>query len=185
MVVATAGIFKREACAYWLLLLASVAEAGFLAYIVADSGSLGFLCCMTPFLGLSLFILYTIYMAGEDFQKRPVRQIAVVSDRLKDPADLDRVAQKLAKEGKWASAVLYWQRAVGRASGHAPYLLRLGRAYGQLGFYERSLDTLKSALEAARNAETRQEIEKELVHVTRLSRAAETKDKGEAGSSNW
>ena len=184
MVVAAAGIFKRETWAYWLLLLAAIFEVGSLAYIVADSGNPFLLCCMSPFLLFALFILYTIYMAGEDFQKRPARRVAVVSDRLKNPADLDKVAQKLAREGKWASAVLYWQRAVGRASGHAPYLLRLGRAYGKLGFYERSLDALQSALDAARNSETRQEIEKELVHMTRLSRAAEAEGKGEGGAGN-
>jgi tetratricopeptide (TPR) repeat protein len=179
MVVAAIGIFRRETWAYWLLLLASVVEVGFFVYEVANSGDLFFLVCMSPFLGLALFILYTIYMAGEDFQKRPVRRVAVVSDRVRDPADLDKVAQRLAKEEKWAAAVLYWQRAVGRASGHAPYLLRLGRAYGKLGFYERSLDTLKSALEAARNSDVRQEIEKELVYVTRLSRGVETQPQGE------
>lgn len=179
--LAAAGIFKRETWAYRLLFFGAILEIGFMAYAVADSGDLFFLVCMSPFLLLALFILYTIYMAGEDFQKRRVRRVAIVSDRVRDPADLDKVAQSLAKEEKWASAILYWQRAVGRASGHAPYLLRLGHAYGKLGFYERSLDTLKSALEAARNGETRREIEKEMVQVTRLRRAAEAQPEGVPG----
>ena len=43
----------------------------------------------------------------------------------------------LLKEG--IQALKGGQRAAGRASGHAPYLLRLGQAYAELGFYERSL----------------------------------------------
>ena len=171
LIVAAAGIYQRQAWAYWLLLVVSFIETGLLALVAFGAGSFGVLICLSPLLVLSLFILFTIYMAGEDFQKMPVRRIAVVSDRLKKPQDLDKMAHKLAKEGKWASAVLHWQRAVGRASGHAPYLLRLGHAYAELGFYERSLDILKSALEAARNSELRQKIEQELVRVTHLSQS--------------
>lgn len=166
--IATYGIFQREAWAYWLLLIAAILETGLMVVLAFSAGNFGVLLCMSPLLALSVFILFTIYMAGEDFQKQQVRRIAVVSDRLKEPAALDRVAQKLAKEGKWASAVLHWQRAVGRASGHTPYLLRLGHAFAELGFYERSMDILNTALEAARNSQMRQEVEQEMVRVTRL-----------------
>ena len=170
LVIALIGIYKREPWAYWLLLIVSILETGLLISVAAAGGGFG-LICLSPLILLSGYILFTIYMAGEDFQKRRVRRIAVVSDRLKDPGVLDKAAQRLAKEEKWASAVLHWQRAVGRASGHAPYLLRLGHAYAQTGHYERSLDILNSALEATKSSEVRQDIEREIVRVTHLKQA--------------
>lgn len=204
LIALTVGIYQRLPWAYWLLLIRAIAEIGLFFWIsmlflsiLSEIGMFGFfisvrnepsLFFVTIIFTLLLIILffdaYTIYMAGGDFKRIPVRRIATVNDRLKDPGLLDRIAQRLAKEGLWASAVLYWQRAVGRASGHAPYLLRLGHVYAELGFYERSVDIFKSALEAVRSPEVRQEIEKELVQVTRLSRAAEAEGKGEGGDGN-
>ena len=171
LVIAVVGIYRREAWAYWLLLIVSIIETGGLALLAFSSGDFVVLFCLSPLLLLSAYVLFTIYMAGEDFKKKEVRRIAAISDRLREPRELDKVAQQLAKEGKWASAVLHWQRAVGRASGHAPYLLRLGHAFAELGFYERSLDILHPALETARHNETRQEIEQELVRVKQLKQS--------------
>lgn len=72
----------------------------------------------------------------------------------------------------WAAAVLHWQRAVGRASGHTGYLRRLAHGYARLGFYRRSLDTLAMALAATQVPKIRREIEAELAQVQRRSQAA-------------
>ena len=168
-IIATVGVYQRQLWAYWLMMVIAIVQLIQVSLIVVNAPNLFAFICVSPILFLVLFIVYSIYMSGGDFKRHKVRRIAGVSSRLKDPVQLDRAAQKLAKEELWGSAVLHWQRAVARASGHAPYLLRLGHAYAKLGFYERSLDVLKPALEAAKKPEVRQQIEKEIVHVTRLS----------------
>ena len=191
LIAVAVGVYQRSAWSYWLLLVLAFLEAGLATWlsinlinVLAQVGLQGFLVLLgyepRVIFVLVVFILlliimflnaYTIYMAGGDFKRIQVRRIATASERIKDHNMLDRVAKRLAQEGQWASAVLHWQRAVGRASGHAPYLLRLGHAYAELGFYERSLDMLNSALEAVRNSELRHEIEQELVRVTHLSQS--------------
>jgi tetratricopeptide (TPR) repeat protein len=172
-VIALAGAF------IWLLsgLLTAMEEIGTIGFFLLSSEEPSLLIGMFVFIVLliALFLnAYTIYMAGGDFKRIPVRHIATVNERIKDPGLLDRIAQRLAQEEQWASAVLYWQHAVGRASGHAPYLLRLGHAYAELGFYERSIDILKTALEKVRSPEVRQEVEEELARVAQLWRAQES-----------
>jgi tetratricopeptide (TPR) repeat protein len=168
----TAGLYFRQAWAYWLLVIAQVLQLG--TFIFSNIAAPApppevppflILLCLSPFLLLQLFIYYTIFMAGADFRKVKVWQIASVGDKPKDAAQYDRFAKTLAKKGMWASAILHWQRAVGRSSGHAGYHLQLAKAYHKLGFDQRSLDSLKAAQEKTYSEDFRQDIQKEIAQI--------------------
>jgi len=55
----------------------------------------------------------------------------------------------------WTTAVLYWQRAVGRSPGNVAILRRLADGYARLGFAERSLDTLRQARDKTLDPDTK------------------------------
>ncbi len=172
----TAGIYFRQAWAYWLLVAAQLLQIGsaiFSSVILPappqlEIPPLFLLICLSPFLLIQLFIYYTIFMAGADFRKVKVRQIASVSDKIRDAAQYDRIAKKMAQKGLWASAVLNWQRAVGRTPGHAGYHLRLAKAYSKLSFHQRGLDSLAMAMEKTHSDDTRQSIQKEIIRIEGL-----------------
>ena len=84
-------------------------------------------------------------------------------DRVKDPLVLDEGRRRLfAKRGMWATAVLYWQRAVSRSPGNIAILRRLADGYARLGFPERSLDTLRQAKEKTLDPKTRDTLAKQI-----------------------
>ena len=101
-------------------------------------------------------------MAGGDFQREKQWRIAVADDRIKDPLVLDKAGKLFAQRGMWATAVLYWQRAVARAPGNVAILRRLADGYARLGFAERSLDTLRQAQEKTLDPKTRQTLTKQI-----------------------
>jgi hypothetical protein len=82
---------------------------------------------------------------------------------------MDHLAQAYARRQMWATAVLYWQRAAGRAPGHTPYLVRLAKGYAQLGFIQRAIDTLNSANEKVKDSRLRKEIQRELDRLNTLT----------------
>ena len=125
------------------------------------SSLLGFIC-IAPFIILQVLYVYMVIMAGGDFKYEKQWRIAVADDRVKDPNVLDKAGKLFSQRGMWATAVLYWQRAVGRAPGNVAILRRLADGYARLGFPERSLDTLRQAQEKTLDPKTRQTLSKQI-----------------------
>jgi tetratricopeptide (TPR) repeat protein len=168
-----AGLYFRQVWAYWFMIL--VYSLGLLWTVCSLSINLPqsaetvplmfILVCVTPFILYYLFVLYTIWMAGPDFKRVRRWQVVDVNPRLKEPEEFDRMAKELARQGKWAAAVAHWRHAAGRAPGQWSYLQRLAQAYARLGFYQRSLDSLATALEAARDPQVKQGIAAEMRRI--------------------
>ena len=146
--ILTLGIYFRRPWAYWVLALNIAAQLLGAVAFAATSLQL----FLTTFLVLSPvyllygWLLYVLYRAWPDFERRPLLRIAYVPNTLTGPYELDKTAQILAKKGQWASAVLHWRRAVGNAGGNGFYQWRLAKAYAQLGFYRRAVDELQAAV---------------------------------------
>ena len=172
----TFALFMRQAWAYWLAIIGMVLSMlvflGTLFLLAlapapnstpSDGASawLGLLC-LAPFIVLPLLYYYMVFMAGGDFKRVSRWRVAAVDDRIKDPLVLDDVAKLFAKEDKWATAVLYWQKAAGRFPGNVTILRHLADGYARLGFPERSLDTLKSAREKAKDPKVREALSKQI-----------------------
>ena len=81
--------------------------------------------------------------------------MAAIDQRVKDPLVLDKAGKLFAQWGMWTTAVLYWQRAVGRSPGNVAILRRLADGYARLGFAERSLDTLRQARDKTLDPDTK------------------------------
>jgi tetratricopeptide (TPR) repeat protein len=173
----TIALFFRQPWAYWLtvgiLILSygsafavTVWESNILQQVGVPSLPLWLtLICAIPYITIQVAYVYMIIMAGGDFKKEKRWRVAAVSLRIKEPMVLDRIGKDYAKQKMWATAVLYWQRAVGINPGNTAILRRLAGGYAQLGFYERSLDTLKAALEKAREPKVQQQISTQIAYV--------------------
>jgi hypothetical protein len=109
--------------------------------------------------GVTFF--YALFLVAPDFTQDRQRITAVLNKRLKLAADYHAHAKELARQGMWASAVLHWQHAAGKEPHLILYQRYLGLAYAQLGFYERSLDILQSALSLA----TQPKMQKDLQNI--------------------
>lgn len=120
---------------------------------------------------LVLSLLWAIFLAGSDFERVRSKRLAEISRGLVEASDFDLAARQFAKDGLWASAALHWQRAAARAPYSARYLERLAGAYARLGFMERSLDALASALPLAGDAMARERIDRTMAKIERLRKA--------------
>lgn len=60
-------------------------------------------------------------------------------------ADYFMAGRRHAQDGRWASAILHWQRAAAKEPANWRFQLALAEAYGLLGFTSRSADVLQSA----------------------------------------
>ncbi len=109
--------------------------------------------------GSLLALFYAIFKAGPDFDRVTVRQVAGIIKGPKTAADFHAAATQLARQGLWATAVLHWQNAAAKAPQNIAYWESLGRAYAQLGFYERSLDVLQAALQRTGSPERQATIQ--------------------------
>ncbi len=94
--------------------------------------------------GVALF--YATMRAGPEFERVAVHSFARTVKGLHTAADYNMTARRLKQEGKWASAVLHWQRASAIQPSKVVYQRNLARAYFQLGFLERGTDLIESAL---------------------------------------
>ena len=175
----TVALYFRHVWAYWLVML------GIILTILSTVGS-AIWAPPVPLTGLvptgqivlaSLFQIayhvlnvYFAFMAGGDFQREKRWRIAVADDRIKDPLVLDKAGKLFAQRGMWATAVLYWQRAVGRAPGNVAILRRLADGYARLGFLERTLDTLRQAKEKTLDAKTSQTLSNQIALMEQKTR---------------
>lgn len=107
-----------------------------------------------------LALFYAVVKAGPDFDRVAVRQVAALTKGPTSAADFNAAAILLARNGLWATAVLHWQNAAAKAPQHIAYQESLGRAYAQLGFFDRSLDVLQSALKRTGSPERQVDIQR-------------------------
>lgn len=108
---------------------------------------------------MGLALLWAIFLAGPDFQRDVFQVRAEVDRRLQDGSSLYTEGRRYAQQGKWATAILHWQRAAANEPYNLQYHLSLGKAYARLGFFERSLDLLESARALSRNGERQSKID--------------------------
>lgn len=121
-------------------------------------------------LGLSFF--YAIYGAVPDFQKMGEWQNAKITKGISAADTYHEKAKQLVKEGKLASAVLHWQRAAAKQPHKIVYQRQLGLMYARLGFYERSLDMLQSALRLSTHPDVQAGIKRTIKAVEQLQQHA-------------
>lgn len=105
----------------------------------------------------ALALLFAL-RAAPDFDRVRFRQEATVTKGLRHASEYHGAAQRMAKGGLWATAVLDWQRAVALEPTRITYQRALGEAYARLGFYARSLDVLQAAQRLASHPDTQAEI---------------------------
>ncbi len=105
-----------------------------------------------------LAFVYAILVAAPDFDRVDEQLVARLDKGLQYGSDYHAAARKHAQAGRLATAVLHWQRAAAKEPHQILFLRHLGLAYAQLGFYERSLDTLNSALQFTTNAKKKASI---------------------------
>ena len=167
----TAALYFRQIWAYWLSILGIVLMVlGTIATAVlsvpvnptATAPAWIVVPCFSVYILLQVLYVYMVIMAGGDFKRVTRRRIAQVDDRIKEPLMLDKAGTMFAQEGRWATAVLYWQRAVSRSPGNVTILRRLADGYARLGFPERSLDTLQQAKEKTLDPKTREAVTKQI-----------------------
>lgn len=109
-------------------------------------------------LAAAVLIGYGIFAVSSEFDRVKMHFTAQVDRSLRDSSEFHSLARVLAGEGLWASAILHWQYAAAHAPNHAQFQRELGAAYARLGFHERSLDVLQSALVVAGNPAVKAEI---------------------------
>jgi hypothetical protein len=119
------------------------------------------------FAAVAIALLYGILKIGPDFERVQTRYIARVDRGLSDAPAYFATGQVYAERGMWASAILHWRRAAASDPSRAYYQRVLGEAYAQLGYYERSFDVLKSALERTINPESQTYLSNLLERVKR------------------
>ncbi len=115
--------------------------------------------------GLSLFS--AIFIVAPEFDRVKERAIARTTTGLHNAVDYHMVARRLMQEGKWASAVLHWQRAAALDRTRVEYQRYLAKAYIRLGFVERSVSVLQSARTLPMQDSIRSEIDRLLDGVQR------------------
>lgn len=115
--------------------------------------------------GAVLALFYAVFKAGPDFDRVTVRQVATLTKGPTTAADFNAAATQLARNGLWATAVLHWQNAAAKAPQQLAYQESLGRAYAQLGFFERSLDVLQGALKRSGSTERQAAIQQQITAV--------------------
>jgi tetratricopeptide (TPR) repeat protein len=127
-------------------------------------------------LGLTvLAFFYGLLLVAPDFTRDQQRVTAVLTKRLKLPADYHARAKELSKKGMWASAVLHWQHAAGKEPHNILYQRHLGLAYAQLSFYERSLDILQSALGLATQPQMQKDLQNIIQTVKKMQSSPKVK----------
>lgn len=110
------------------------------------------------FAAIVLALLYGIFKVGPDFERVQTRSVAKVDRGLSDGSVYFARGQAYAKRGMWASAILHWRLAAANDPARAYYQRSLGEAYGRLGFYDRSIDVLESAMDRTVDPDSRAQL---------------------------
>lgn len=116
---------------------------------------------------LVLALLWAALLVGPDFDRQKFRQRARLDPQLRDAASFFVTGRNHARRGRWASAILHWQRAVAHAPSNRHYHRQLAEGYSRLGFFERSCDALQTALNLTVDPGERQQVEQLLARSQR------------------
>jgi tetratricopeptide (TPR) repeat protein len=141
------GLSQRWTWAFYLTLIALVADLGLNLFLLANS-YLGW----APGIVNMLMALALLYLTGSSYQ-----EFSVTSQRLYNLPDSDvhtagafyQRGREYGKLGLWGLAVAQWRKAVGLAPRETLYYKELGLGYARIRRYARSLRVLE---EAARQA---------------------------------
>ncbi len=180
-VLATAVYFRQLwAFTITLYLLAAIFISSILQYLIPteltasllaafDPSIVNFLSGITDGFGsflkifqlatASIALFYAFVRVTPDFERTKMHRFAIIGKRLTYAADYHINAQRAAKEGLWATAVLHWQRAAATEPNQIKYQRHLANAYAQLRFYTRAVDILQSARARITHAETQAEFD--------------------------
>lgn len=109
---------------------------------------------------LGLVLVFALFFVSSDFARDEKRQTAVLQSGINAADRYDNVAMKHAQEGRWATAVLHWQRAAAKAPNTFTYQRRLANGYARLGYYERSLSIINGAIANSNNPESVSKLKK-------------------------
>ncbi len=112
-------------------------------------------------------LVYALLFVSSDFVQDKKRHTAVLQSGINAADRYDNVARKQAKEGRWATAVLHWQRAAAKAPHTTIYQRRLADGYARLGYYKRSLSVLNGAIATSNSPEMKEKLEKMKTAVTK------------------
>lgn len=178
-----AGVYFRQTWAHLgaiaapgLVLLAALVHALLpIDFSVLDTQLSGFDASIATFLGsfaqnvggfiralqlgaAGLALVYAIFVVAPDFDQVETQMVARLDKGLQYGSDYHAAARRHAQAGRWATAVLHWQRAAAKEPHQTRFLRHLGLAYARLGFYERSLDTLNAAVQGTTHPQKQAEI---------------------------
>lgn len=163
------GHYGAIILAFFLLLLngnllVTQIQAGPFAQLEGNILEQGFLVSVSlalkglQMLAAGVLVGYGVFAVSSEFDRVKMQFKAQVDRSLRDATEFHTLARALSREGLWASAILHWQYAAAHAPNHAQFQRELGAAYARLGFRERSLDVLQSALAVAGNPAVKEEI---------------------------
>lgn len=110
-------------------------------------------------------LVIAVLKVAPDFDRVETRRIAKLEKGLQTSGSYHGVAQRAAKRGEWATAVLHWQRAAAKEPANRQFQRQLGIAYARLGFYQRSADVLRSALRITPDPEQQAQLNRLLITV--------------------
>jgi tetratricopeptide (TPR) repeat protein len=129
-------------------------------------------------LAVILALFFGIFRVGPDFERVKIRQIARIDRGLDDASQLYEAGNRYARQKKWASAILHYQKAVALAPVQFYYHRSLGQAYAQLGYYQRSLDVLESAHRSTMNTVLKLELDQIIAQVKQRQMQGTSPDNG-------
>lgn len=115
--------------------------------------------------GAAIVLILAIFMLAPDFEQVALRRVARVKKGLPHGADYHLEANRAAKAGMWATAVLHWQRAASIEPTRLLYQKKLAAAYLRLNFVERSIDVLQSALQLSTNPDQKAQIQRQIDQI--------------------
>lgn len=125
-------------------------------------------------MGASIGVLgYGIFSVAPDFERVFKRETAVLNTRISESSSFYQQGKEYVKEGKWGAAVLHWQRATAMSPQNNLYQRQLGWGYAKLGFYQRSLDVLESALRQTAVPEKQQKTKQLIKQVNKMAQTNE------------
>lgn len=113
--------------------------------------------------GAALF--YATMRASPEFERVEEHNFARTKKGLHTATDYHVIARRLRQEGKWASAVLHWQRAAAIEPNKVVYQRNLAQAYLHLGFTDRGIDLLEAASRLPMQPVMRSEMERLLARA--------------------
>jgi tetratricopeptide (TPR) repeat protein len=168
LVVLLFGLRERWSLAYYLTLLALLADALATVYLLAANylGPVGVMLNV----GLALASALALISANYEFAVNRGRLRVKPDSSARSALDFYRRGHDYRRRGMWAMAVAQWRKALGLAPHMTQYYKDLGVGYAQIGRYQRSLRVL---VEAQRQAPDDAEIA-ELIALVQTKVGAQT-----------